>query len=114
MINGVLRGLAAVAVALLVAAGCGDDDGGDDVAAYCDFSAQLDAADETPSDEDLDRIAELAPSEISDEVQTVVDEFKASGEEAFVDESVVEAFETIEAYEAENCDEASGVDVTEE
>jgi hypothetical protein len=88
---------------------CGDDDddaGGDDVAAYCEYSASLDEGDSLPTDEQLDRLAELAPDEIASQADVVVREIKDQGEAVFADESNVdffEALEEIEAYEEENC-----------
>lgn len=97
----------AAAVVLVGTAGCGDDDGGDgdDVAAYCDFSAELDEQEGLPSDDQLDRIVELAPGEIRDEIEFVAERVKEQGEEIFAeeDEDVLAAFEEIEAFEAENC-----------
>lgn len=109
MTNVMIRLIAASAVFVLLAAGCGDDGGGgDDVAAYCDFVAELDEGDGIPSDEDLDKVADLAPSEISDEVNQVVDAFKEQGEEVFAEASaeLITASEAIETYESENCDTA--------
>ena len=103
----VIRLVAASAMIVLLAAGCGDDgDSGDDVAAYCEFVAGLDAADDFPSDDDLDRVKELAPSEISDQVAVIADAFKEQGEEVFDDpsEEFITAGEEIEAFESENCD----------
>ena len=85
---------------------CGDD--GDDVEAYCELSAETDQQEEFPSDELLDDIAEAAPEEISEEAQFVVDRLKEDGEAAFEDTEVLERFETIEEFEAENCDAGSG------
>ena len=99
--------LAVGAVTVLLTAGCGDDSGaGGDVAAYCDKSAELDAADGFPSDADLDEIKELAPNEISDEVALLVDAFQEEGEAAFENagEDFIAASAAIEEFEAENCD----------
>ena len=91
---------------VLPAAGCGDDSGCGDVAAYCDKSAELDAADGLPSDADLDEIKDLAPSEISDQVDVLVDAFRDEGEAAFENagEEFIAAGAAIEEFEAENCD----------
>ena len=99
--------LAASAMIVLLATGCGDDSGGGgDGAAYCDKSAELDAADGLPSDADLDEIKELAPSEISDQVAVLVDAFQDEGEAAFENagEEFIAAGAAIEEFEAENCD----------
>jgi hypothetical protein len=108
----VIRVVTASAIVVLLAAGCGDDggsgDGDGDLAAYCALSAELDANDDFPSDEDLDRIKELAPSEISSQVTELVDIFKEQGEAAFDNqtEEFVATGQAIDAFEAENCDEA--------
>ena len=99
--------IGAMSIASLGFVACGDD-GGDDVAAYCDLSAELDAQGTVPSLEQLDEIASLAPDEISDEVDTVVEIFKAEGEAAFSDPELEEAFVSIDEFEAENCDQAEG------
>ena len=99
--------LAASTVIVLLATGCGDDSGGgDDVAAYCEKSAELDAADGLPSDADLDEIKELAPSEISDQVAVLVDAFQDEGEAAFENagEEFIAASQAVEGFEADNCD----------
>lgn len=104
------RSIALVAVVALVGvSGCGDDDdGGDDVAAYCAASAELDAEESFPTDEQLDEIAELAPDAISDEVETVVELFKEEGEAAYQREDIEDLFAPVEEFEAENCDFAEG------
>jgi len=97
----------AMSMASLGLVACGDDGGGD-VTAYCDLSAELDTQESFPTDEQLDEIASLAPDEISEEADTVVETFKAEGEAGFEDPAVQEAFVSIEEYEAENCDQAEG------
>jgi uncharacterized cupredoxin-like copper-binding protein len=124
----------AAALALLVTA-CGDDDededastdttaapaaedgGGDDADAadfevapedeeYCTIAAELDEQEDFPSAEQLDEIQAAAPEEISDEIDTVVEAFRANSEDPFVvfDDPVVgEAFGPIEDFEAEHC-----------
>jgi len=89
-------------VASLGLIACGDDGGGD-VTAYCDLSAELEAQGGIPTDEQFDEIASLAPDEISDQTDTVVETFKADGAAALEDPAVEEAFVSIEEFEAENC-----------
>jgi hypothetical protein len=89
-------------------AACGDDDEGEDIAAYCDFSAELDAQDSFPTDEQLDEIADLAPEEISDDIDDVVALIKEEGEAAFENPDIEELFAPIDDFEAENCDIAEG------
>jgi hypothetical protein len=97
-------------VVLGVAVGCGDDDRGDVVDAYCALGAQLDATQGFPSDEELDRIAEAAPSEIREDLQIVVDAFQDKGEAVFDEENeeLTEAIGEVEAYDAANCADLDG------
>ena len=99
--------IGAMSIASLGLVACGDD-GGSDITAYCDLSAEFDTQDGLPTDEQFDEIASLAPDEISDDVDTVVEIFKADGEAAFEDPVTEEAFASIEDFEAENCDQAEG------
>jgi hypothetical protein len=71
--------------------------------------AELDEGEGIPSDEDLDKAADLAPSEISGDVDTLVAAFKADGEAVFEEASdeLIAASDAIEAYESENCDTAA-------
>jgi hypothetical protein len=100
---------ASLSVAVLLLFGmvaCSDDDGGDDVQAYCDFSASLDQVGE-PTSEQYDEIASLAPSEISDQVELVVDDLNEADSDAedvpdFGDD-FLDSLDDIEAFEAENC-----------
>lgn len=69
---------------------------------YCEFAAELDAAGETPSQADLDRIVELAPDEIKADVETLAE---GVAEENFDDPDVQAAGERLEAWEDDNCPE---------
>ena len=111
------------AVALgLIAAGCGDDDDADDTttteaeaagddidpefADYCALAIELDEQPNFASSEQLEEIRDLAPDEIADEINLVVDKFLAAGDDpgaVFDDPEVGAAFEPIEAFEAEHC-----------
>jgi len=103
-----LRVLALVgALVALPLVGCGDDGGGD-VAEYCELSTESESAD--PTDEDvLNDLEDAAPDEIADEVETAVDEIRNNSDEVFAGESdeFNEAVEAIEEFEAENCDTES-------
>jgi hypothetical protein len=101
----------------LIAAGCGDDDDSDgDLAAYCAMSDDLDAQASFPTDEQLDDLADVAPSEIKDDVETFIDAIKdlddpndqQQVEALFNDPEVVEAVENVERFENENCAETGG------
>lgn len=71
------------ALALVPAACGGDDDGGGSASGFCDLARDYDEefADSEPSDAEakdaLDRLADAAPDEISDDVQSVVDALDA-------------------------------------
>ena len=113
----------AAAVALgLVAAGCGDDDDADEAttttateaagdidpefADYCELAIELDEQEDFPSPEQLEALRDEAPEEISEELDFVVDTFLAAGDDmfaAFEAPGMEEAFEPIEAFEAEHC-----------
>lgn len=98
------------AFALLVA-GCGDDEDGGDLAAYCDLTASFDDQESFPSDDQLDEVEDVAPEEIRDDVETFADAIRevdeddpAAASALFDDEEVVTALGNIEQFEAENCD----------
>ncbi len=94
----------ALAASPAILLGCGDDDGGGDVAAYCALSQELDQAEDFPSNDELDRLADLAPSEIRDEVSRAVGIIKVEGAEAaFGNEQFLEDVGAIEAFEDANC-----------
>ena len=102
----VTAGCAALALAMTGA--CADDADNDDVAAesgsaeeYCTMSAELDAADAPPSEEQLEEIVDVAPAEIKDDVQTLADAIR---EEDFEAEAAQEADRNLQEWEAEHCD----------
>jgi hypothetical protein len=100
---------------------CGLDSGGDDgdgsadpdfeIAAedeeLCAVAIEIDSQEDFPSAEQLEAYRSVAPAEIADAVDVVVDAFVAAGDDpfaAFEAPGVEEAFsETIEPYEAEHC-----------
>jgi hypothetical protein len=91
---------------VLLGAACGDDDdggGGRDVAAYCALSAQLDAQETLPTEEQFDELRELAPGEISDEINAIADGFEEQGVIFGGSEEAAELFDPIQAFEDENC-----------
>ena len=106
-----LAALAALSALLIPLAACGGDDdgGGDSIQAYCDFSAGLDGQEDFPSDEQLDELIELAPDEISDDVDFVAGRFKEENDTpedagaVFDEPDIVERIERIEAFEQEQC-----------
>jgi predicted Zn-dependent protease with MMP-like domain len=84
---------------------------------YCAAVAELDQQEEFASAEQFERVREVAPDEIRDEINTAIDIIVAaieSGdpEAAFDDPALQEAFGPIEAFETENCgtpaEEATG------
>lgn len=101
----------AVAMALaFVAAGCDDDDngneaegGGGDVQAYCDLGAQLDEQDGPPSEAQIEELRDVAPDEISEEIDFVAGRYLEDGPSVFGDPEVGERFDVIEEYEVEAC-----------
>ncbi|HUR50274.1 MAG TPA: hypothetical protein VMY88_12205 [Acidimicrobiales bacterium] len=114
----VVAGFAAMALA--VTGACAGDDAdvdanlgtdteesaeSDSAREYCEFSAELDARGEKPSEEDFDRIVEVAPDEIKDDVETLVTAIRA-GDEG--NEEAMSAGARLEAWEDENCPEDAG------
>lgn len=103
------RLLGAGGVLLLVAAGCAGGGGGGDLDAFCKLVQGLDAEEAVPSADQLDKVAAAAPSEIKDDVKTLVglskkflDDPEAAGE-AFSDEKVTEAAANVEEFQAKEC-----------
>ncbi len=93
----------------------GDEGGEDDGAAgdidpafaeYCAASAALDESEEAPTPEQFEELRTLAPDEISEEADIVVDALIASDFDfgtTFADPEVSAAVERIEAFEVESC-----------
>ncbi len=100
---GRLAVVATVLASPLFLLGCGDDGGGGDLAAYCAFSEELDESEDVPSNDQFDRLADLAPSEIRDEVSRAVGIIKDEGEAAFGNDQFLEDIAAIEAFEEANC-----------
>ena len=91
-------------------AGCGDDDDSSgDVEAYCAAVAEIDSSRDVPTVEQMEAIKDVAPDEISDDIDFVADAFiegieNGNLEEVFEDEEVGARLEnSIEPFEQENC-----------
>jgi hypothetical protein len=100
--------MAAASVLVLVVAACGDDDDGGTASAeaYCALAAELDQAEEQPSDAQLDEILEAAPEEIRDDLQVIIDAIQTGN---FDDEAAIEEAESnLLAFEEENCGDTFG------
>lgn len=74
---------------------------------YCSLSAELDAQEGPPSEEQLAEIEAAAPSEISEDVATLVE---AVRNQSFDDPKVQEAESALLAWEEENCVESLEVE----
>lgn len=104
---------AAAAAAMLVLAGCGDDDDGGEgsIEAYCRLSAESETSTDFPTAEQFAEFRAAAPSEIRDDVDTLIDAFQdidASEDpsalfQLFEDPEVAEAIENLEEFDAEHC-----------
>jgi len=87
----------------------GGDEGGEvnpEFADYCGIVAELDEQEGPPTVEQAERLKEVAPEEISDEVTLVADALIAADGDigkAFSDPAIEEAFGPIEEFEGENC-----------
>ena len=95
---------------------CGGGSKGD-LEAYCRLSAGLDAVQGTPSDKQLDDLADQAPSDIADDVDLVVDRFKGADNDqdlmkAFSDPKVMTAVQNITKYEEKNCPQRTTTSTT--
>jgi uncharacterized cupredoxin-like copper-binding protein len=117
------RAFAVAACLALVAVACGDDDeeptatadettttqadeGDGESSEYCSVAAELDESEEMPTVEMFEAYRDVAPEEISAEVDIAVDAIvEADGDlgKAFGDPAVEEAIGVIEDYEAEAC-----------
>ncbi len=113
------RTLIAVAtLGILAVAACGDDteettttttstteaEQTDEAAlAYCERSAQLDEQEGPPTPEQLQGLSEVAPEEIKEDVDLVVEKFGEQGMNAFGDPEVNQAIGRVEDWEKDNC-----------
>ena len=102
------RTLLVTASTALLLAGCGGD--ADQTAelaqdatqaeTYCNLSAELDAQDTAPSEEQLSEIEDVAPPEIAEDVATLVE---AVRNQDFESDAATQAEENLREWEAENC-----------
>jgi hypothetical protein len=115
------RILVAIVVAPLALLGaCGDDDDGNgngngneeagaSTEAYCAMTEELSETDDMPSPAELEQLAAVAPPEIRDDVEAVVDalggiEDEDEGAAVILEQpDLIDRFERIEAFEAEHC-----------
>lgn len=98
--------LLAAALIALALAGCTDDTSSEqppEVAQYCALSAELDAQEEPPSEEQLEQIEVVAPPEIADDVATLVEAVRTQD---FSDPDVEAAERSLLAWEEANCPDA--------
>lgn len=97
--------LVSVALAATVT-GCGDDE--DDTAAACDAWVDVERAFNIDDDLDggmtaLDTFVDAAPSDVSDDVEPLIDMLRADPETAFDSAEIVTAETAGDAYVSENC-----------
>lgn len=107
-----LEALVAITVGLGLAS-CGGTDADEEragrqerVAAYCLYTAQLDAGDQPPTSEQLAELRHLVPVEIQDQAELIVTEFEQHGEELFERElrtDVATALDQVAEFDATNC-----------
>lgn len=104
-----------MAAGALALSACGG--GGDDVAAYCEQSDALQASagdsgqSGMPSAEQLQRVIDVAPDEIRDELQTLVsalEDMREGDTSGLQDPEVQEAAQAVQSFESENCGDDGG------
>jgi hypothetical protein len=82
------------------------------VQAFCDQARALDELDGPPSDEDLERLLDVAPEEIADDAETLVasaKEFAAGNENAAGSDEIQAAGRRLDRYIEDNCPRADRV-----
>ncbi|MBW3576017.1 MAG: hypothetical protein KY450_14490 [Actinobacteria bacterium] len=82
--------------------------------AYCEASAELDEQEGPPTPEQLQGLSEVAPDEIKEDVDLVVEKLGEQGMNAFGDPEVTEAIGRVEDWEADNCPGAAAGEEEEE
>lgn len=101
--------LAVGVLVLLTGPGCGDsevDGGSGDLQAFCDKAAALDRLNRPPTDEELDRLVEVAPDEIEDEAVILVEaarEFREGNENAADSPEIQQAGNRLDEFVENNC-----------
>jgi hypothetical protein len=81
---------------------------------YCERTAELDEQEGPPTPEQLQGLSEVAPQDIKEDIDLVVEKFGESGINAFGDPEVNQAIGRVEEWESENCPDAGGDDEEEE
>lgn len=97
------RSLLVLVLSAVVLAGCSNGETVSGGQEYCSLSAELDAQEGPPSEEQLAEIEAAAPPEISEDVATLVE---AVRNQSFDDPDVQEAESALLAWEQENCAES--------
>lgn len=82
--------------------------------AYCERAAELDEQEGPPTPEQLQGLSEVAPEDIKEDIDLVVEKFGESGINAFGDPEVNQAIGRVEEWESENCPDAGGDEEEEE
>lgn len=82
--------------------------------AYCERSAELDEQEGPPTPEQLQGLSEVAPEEIKEDVDLVVERFGEKGINAFGDPDVNQAIGRVEDWESDNCPGAADEEEEEE
>lgn len=85
--------------------GNGDGDSGD-LQAFCDQAAALDRLNRPPTDEELDRLVEVAPDEIEDEAVILVEaarEFREGNENAADSPEIQQAGNRLDEFVENSC-----------
>ncbi len=126
-----VKAVAALCAFGLLAVACGDDDdteaaaddttttvaeaeGAGDFEEYCEATAELDSQEGAPTAEQMERIKEVRPDEIGEDVDFVADAIiEADGDfgKVFGDPEVEERMTAIEDWEGENCEGGNEVAV---
>lgn len=118
-----VKAVAALCALGLLAVACGDDDDteavaeettataaeaeGGEFAEYCEATAELDSQESAPTAEQMERIKEVRPDEIGEDVDFVADAIIAADGDfgkVFGDPEVEERIGAIEEWEGQNCE----------
>jgi hypothetical protein len=93
----------ACALAGLALLGCSDDDDGGGIEAYCELWIEIDEQEASRTEENLNELADLAPSKISDQVDILVDAFTDEDPEAILEPEVEGALVRMKRFGTDNC-----------